>query len=67
MDLRGQPSREEEQGGTGIELHHCLFALNRLVGSVVVPRQRRVGTTEAAEGTPPPRVLPPRVRHPNVI
>lgn len=67
LDLRSQPSREEEQGDTGIRIRHRLFERNRLVGSVVVPRSQSVEMTDAAEGTPPPHVLDPYVRHLNVV
>ena len=49
LDLRRRLSRGKEQGGVGFS-HHS-FARRRSVDDVFVPRQKRVGLTEATEGT----------------
>ena len=50
LDLRRRLSRGKEQGGI-IGFSHHLFARRRSVDDVFVPRQKRVGLTEATEGT----------------
>ena len=54
------PGKRSSVAPVYIEYRHCLVALNRLVGSMVIPRQQRVVATK---GTPPPRVLSSRVGH----
>ena len=53
------PPGRRNRGVPIFEFAIASFARNRLVSSVVVPRQQRVGFTEAAEGLHTPRVLAP--------
>lgn len=59
LGLRGQPSRGEEQSGTGIRISHRLFTRNRLVGSVVAPLQHVAGRRKTPRDPPLPRALAP--------
>ena len=56
------PPGRRNRGVPIFEFAIASFARNRLVSSVVVPRQQRVGFTEAAEGLHTPRVWPHPLR-----